>query len=282
MINGRSTESRSTLSVCILLDAPNPATPRSTVAPASPLPRNRSSNASYNGLPWYLSLSPMKTRMSVRSPRNCSVIGASQEFVAERRSQQHGDDATHDRRAHVEGGTQVVAVIQERDAFVAERTHRRKGTAESDGQAGPHIRRDECGSSRQSQNKAEQQGTGEIRGECAEREAARGTALHPAFEPVAREGAGDPAVAARSAVAALAATAARRIVSFHACRTFVSHCHSSGPPKASTRTTSRASAPSSRRPRSSTPSPTSSSFPRPRRRAISSKVVCRSWRSPPA
>src|SRR5258705_4902496 len=150
MITGRWTERRCRWPLCIWLDAPNPATPRSTVAPASPLPRNRSSNASYKGLPWYLSLSPMKTRMSVRSPRNCSVIGASQEFVAERRSQQHGDDATHDRRAHVKGGTQVVAVIQERDAFVAERAHRRKGTAESDCQAGPHIREHQCRSSPQS------------------------------------------------------------------------------------------------------------------------------------
>src|SRR5437773_2151407 len=37
MMSGRSSESRSTLSVWTTLDAPKPATPRSTVAPASPL-----------------------------------------------------------------------------------------------------------------------------------------------------------------------------------------------------------------------------------------------------
>src|SRR5881396_2924807 len=51
MMSGRSSESRSTLSVWTTLDAPKPATPRSTVAPASPLCRRRSSNASYNGFP---------------------------------------------------------------------------------------------------------------------------------------------------------------------------------------------------------------------------------------
>ena len=51
MMSGRSSDSRSTLSVCITLEAPKPATPRSTVAPASPLARSFSSSASYSGLP---------------------------------------------------------------------------------------------------------------------------------------------------------------------------------------------------------------------------------------
>ena len=70
MMSGRSRERRSTFSVCTTLEAPNPATPRITVAPASPFSRNFSSSASYSGLPWYLSLSPMKMRISVRSPLN--------------------------------------------------------------------------------------------------------------------------------------------------------------------------------------------------------------------
>src|ERR1041385_5683362 len=104
MISGRSTDRRSTLSVCSLLDAPNPATPRSTVAAASPFRRNRSSSASYSGRPWYLSLSPMKTRISVRSPRNVSVIESSQELVRERRAGDDGQDAAENRGGHVERG----------------------------------------------------------------------------------------------------------------------------------------------------------------------------------
>src|SRR5437016_1756791 len=74
MIIGRSSDSRSTFSVCILLLAPNPATPRNTVAPASPFSRNRSRIASYSGLPWCLSLSPMKMRRRVRSPlKRCDM-----------------------------------------------------------------------------------------------------------------------------------------------------------------------------------------------------------------
>src|SRR2546421_5799742 len=122
-MSGRSIDSLSTLSVCILLDAPNPATPRSTVAPASPLVRKRSSNASYSGFPWYLSLSPMNTRINVRSPRNCSVMLASEEFAAERHAQHDRAQTADDRRAHIKRRTQVVAVIQQGDALVAESAH---------------------------------------------------------------------------------------------------------------------------------------------------------------
>src|SRR6266550_280963 len=193
MINGRSTESRSTLSVCILLDAPNPATPRSTVAPARPLPRNRSSNASYNGLPWYLSLSPMKTRISVRWPRNCSVIGTSQEFVAERRAQHHGADAAHNRRAHVECRSHVVAIIEECDALVAERTHGRERAAEPDGQGRANVGRNQRRAGGHTDDEAEQERTRDVDGDGSEWKTARGVALDPSLEAVARECAGDAA-----------------------------------------------------------------------------------------
>src|SRR5256712_1180564 len=185
MISGRSTDSRSTLSVWILLDAPNPATPRNTVAPARPLLRKRWSNASYSGLPWNLSLSPMKTRISVRSPRNCSVIEPSQEFAAQRRSHHHGGHAAENRRAHVERRTQVVAIVEQGDALVAECAHRGERSAESDRQGRANVGGDQRGAGRDAKDEAKQERAGNVDGQRSEREARRGAALDPPLESVA-------------------------------------------------------------------------------------------------
>src|SRR5439155_11825900 len=193
MIIGRSIESRSTLSVWSLLDAPKPATPRRTVAPARPLLRKRSSNASYRGLPLYLSLSPIKTRISVRSPRNRSVIGTSQEFVAERRSKDHRDDAAPDRCAHVEDGAKVIAVVEQGDALVAERAHRGEGTAKADGETRPQVGRDHHRAGCDPQDEPEEQGPDDVDSQSTQWEAARHAAVNPTFEAVARQCSGDTA-----------------------------------------------------------------------------------------
>src|SRR2546427_13187960 len=104
-------------SVAIWLVALSPPTPPRASGPASPLLRKRSSNASYSGLPWYLSLSPMKTRISVRSPRNDSVMQASQESVGERGSQYDRDDTAKNGGAHVDSGPEGIAIAEPRDAL---------------------------------------------------------------------------------------------------------------------------------------------------------------------
>src|ERR1044072_4940912 len=81
----------------------------------------------------------MKTRISVRSRRNVSVIESSQELVRERRAGDDGQDAAENRGGHVERGAAVVAIGEQRDAFVAERAHRRKGAAEADRETGSEI-----------------------------------------------------------------------------------------------------------------------------------------------
>src|SRR5438552_8428815 len=89
MMSGRSRERRSTFSVCTTLEAPNPATPRITVAPASPFSRNFSSSASYSGLPWYLSLSPMKMRISESDKYHGKPLYRSEEHTSELQSPDH-------------------------------------------------------------------------------------------------------------------------------------------------------------------------------------------------
>src|SRR6266498_1663463 len=71
----------------------------------------------------------MKTRISVRSPRNDSVILASQESVGERRSQHDRSDAAEGSRAHVDGSPEVIAIAEQRDALVAQRAQREAAAA---------------------------------------------------------------------------------------------------------------------------------------------------------
>src|SRR6266480_3658995 len=135
----------------------------------------------------------MKTRISVRWPRNCSVIGTSQEFVAERRAQHHGADAAHNRRAHVECRSHVVAIIEECDALVAERTHGRERAAEPDGQGCANVGRNQRRAGGHTDDEAEQERTRDVDGEGSERKPGRRAALDPSLEAVARECAGDAA-----------------------------------------------------------------------------------------
>src|SRR5438874_12392565 len=102
----------------------------------------------------------MNTRIKVRWPRNRSVIGggASQKFVADRRTGHDGGDAAEDRGGHVQCRPQVVTVIQQRHAFVTERAHGREGTAEPDCETGTHIRRDEYRSRGDPENKTKKKG----------------------------------------------------------------------------------------------------------------------------
>src|SRR5947208_2600608 len=245
----------------------------------------------------------MKTRISVRWPRNCSVIGTSQEFVAERRAQHHGADAAHNRRAHVECRSEVVAIIEECDALVAERTHGRERAAEPDGQGRANVGRNQRRAGGDTDDEAEQERTRDVDGDGSERKTGRGAALDPSLEAVARECAGDAAerdiqdcqkkTPAMNGSGRSHQPGKRRLkansiaclntnVSFPPWRKSASHCRSSGPRKASTPTTSLASAPWLRRRPASIPNLTSSSFPRRRRRAISSKAESRSSRLPPA
>src|SRR5438094_4261847 len=135
----------------------------------------------------------MKTRISVRWPRNCSVIGTSQESVAERRAQHHGADAAHNRRAHVECRSHVVAIIEECDALVAERTHGRERAAEPDGQGRANVGRNQRRAGGHTDDEAEQERTRDVDGDGSEWKTARGAALDPSLEAVARECAGDAA-----------------------------------------------------------------------------------------
>src|SRR5438552_14556878 len=133
----------------------------------------------------------MKTRISVRSPRNCSVIETSQEFAAERRSQRHGGHTAENRRTHVERRAQVVAIGEQGDALVAEGAHRGERAAEPDRQSRTQVGGDQRGAGGDAKDEAEEERAGKVDGERAEREASRGAALDPPLESVARERTGD-------------------------------------------------------------------------------------------
>src|SRR6266571_3256048 len=135
----------------------------------------------------------MKTRISVRWPRNCSVIGTSQEFVAERRAEYDGADRARNRRAHIKCRSQVVAIIQKRDTLVAERTHGRERATEADRHGRPNVGRNQRRAGGHTDDEAEQERTRDVDGDGSEWKTARGAALDPSLEAVARECAGDAA-----------------------------------------------------------------------------------------
>src|SRR5438093_12298923 len=116
----------------------------------------------------------MKTRISVRWPRNCSVIGTSQEFVAESGAHHDGADAARNRRAHVECRSQVVAIIQQCDALVAERTHGRECAAEPDRHGRSNVGRNQRRAGGHADDEAEQERTRDVDGEGPKRKMGRG------------------------------------------------------------------------------------------------------------
>src|SRR5207247_1209258 len=129
----------------------------------------------------------MKTRISVRWPRNCSVIGTSQEFVAERRAEHDGADAARNRRAHVKCRSHVVAIIQQCDTLVAERTHGRERATEPDRHRRSNVGRNQRRAGGHTDDEAEQQRTRDVDGGGPERKTGRGAALDPSHETVTRE-----------------------------------------------------------------------------------------------
>src|SRR5215207_7975504 len=104
--------------------------PRSTVAPANPRSRSRSTSASYSGFPWYLSRSPMWMRIRVRSPvKPCtkpsrwrpSEPASHRHELACRGEAEEGrgqgeSDAEHD----VQRGLAPLAVFGQRERLIAE------------------------------------------------------------------------------------------------------------------------------------------------------------------
>src|SRR5881409_1714316 len=107
----------------------------------------------------------MNTRIRVRSPRNRSVIGggASEKFVAERRTRHDGGDTAEDGGGHVQPRPQVVTVVQQRDALVTERTHGGECAAETNCESRAHVRRNDRRSRGDPEYKAEEEGAADQR-----------------------------------------------------------------------------------------------------------------------
>src|SRR6266550_4138165 len=76
---------------------------------------------------------------------------------------------------------------------VAERTHGRERAAEPDGQGGANVGRNQRRAGGDTDDEAEQERTRDVHGEGSERKTARGAALDPSLEAVARECVGDAA-----------------------------------------------------------------------------------------
>src|SRR3989441_6197473 len=187
----------------------------------------------------------MNTRIRVRSPRNRSVIGggASEKFVAERRTRHDGGDTAEDGGGHVQPRPQVVTVVQQRDALVTERTHGGECATETDCESRAHVRRNDRRSCSDPEDEAEQEGAADVDDERAQRETARGARLDPPFQAIARERSRDPAERDIEDCHEPNWRGCKLTTIFRTWRPFASLYPNSVPPRVNTRRTSPESAP---------------------------------------